>query len=202
MVGDDGPTHNGPFDIAYLRAIPNITIMVPKDENELQHMLYTATFLRGPSSLRFSRGNAVGVGLDSEFRKLEIGKGEILNEGNDLLILGIGPILYDAMQVAEELNLNPTIINARFAKPIDEELILKYAKKFKKIITLEEGTINGGFGSAILELLEKNNIKADVKRIGIPDEFIEHAKPDIQKKLAGIDKESIKKTIREFLNIK
>ena len=101
LVGDDGPTHNGPFDIAYFRAVPNITIMVPKDENELQHMLYTATLLKGPCSLRYPRGNAVGVGLDSELRKLEIGKGEILKEGKDLLILGVGPILYDSMQAIE-----------------------------------------------------------------------------------------------------
>ena len=199
LVGDDGPTHNGPFDIAYFRAIPNITIMVPKDENELQHMLYTATFIKGPCTLRYPRGNAIGVGLDPEFKKLEIGKGEILMEGNDLLILGVGPILYDAISVVEELKCNPTIINARFVKPLDEDLILKYARKIKNIITLEEGTVNGGFGSAIIELLEDKGIKANVKRIGIPDKFIEHGKPDIQKKLAGIDKESIKKKIQEFL---
>ncbi len=202
LVGDDGPTHNGPFDIAYFRAVPNVTIMVPKDENELQHMLYTATFIKGPCTLRYPRGNAVGVGLDSEFKKLEIGKGEILREGNDLLILGVGPILYDAISVVEELKCNPTIINARFVKPLDEELMLKYAKKIKNIITLEEGTVNGGFGSAIIELLEDKGIKANVKRIGIPDKFIEHGKPDIQKKLAGIDKESIKIAINEMLSKK
>ncbi|MBI2627437.1 1-deoxy-D-xylulose-5-phosphate synthase, partial [Candidatus Nomurabacteria bacterium] len=129
LVGDDGPTHNGPFDIAYFRAVPNITIMVPKDENELQHMLYTATFTKGPCSIRFARGSGIGVGLDAEFRKLEIGKGEILREGNDLLIVGVGPILYDAINVVEELKYNPTIINARFVKPLDENLILKYARK-------------------------------------------------------------------------
>ncbi len=202
LVGDDGPTHNGPFDIAYFRAIPNITIMVPKDENELQHMLYTATFINGPSCLRYPRGNGIGVGLDSEFRKLEVGKGEILRKGNDLLILGVGPILYDAISAVEEHKCNPTIINARFVKPLDEELILKYAKKIKNIITLEEATLNGGFGSAILELLQNKGIKANVKRIGIPDEFIEHGKPDIQKKIAGVDKESIKNAIINMLSKK
>ena len=202
LVGDDGPTHNGPFDIAYFRAIPNITIMVPKDENELQHMLYTATLLKGPCALRYPRGNGIGVGLDAEFRKLEIGKGEVIKEGKDLLILGIGPILYDAMQAIEEIKCSATIINARFVKPIDEELILRYARKFRRIITLEEAAINGGFGSAILELLNKNGIKTNVKMIGIPDNFIEHGKPDIQKKLAGIDRESIKNTIAEMLNRK
>ncbi|MAG91392.1 1-deoxy-D-xylulose-5-phosphate synthase [Candidatus Woesearchaeota archaeon] len=199
LVGDDGPTHNGPFDIAYFRLVPNITIMVPKDENELQHMLYTATLLQGPSTLRYPRGGGIGVGLDPELRELEIGKAEILEQGSDLLILGVGPILYDAMYAVEELKCNATIVNARFVKPLDEKVILKYANKIKNIITLEEGTINGGFGSAVLELLEDNGIKANVKRIGIPDKFIDHGKPDIQKKLAGIDKESIKKAIVEIL---
>ena len=202
LVGDDGPTHNGPFDIAYFRAIPNITIMVPKDENELQHMLYTATLLKGPCALRYPRGNGIGVGLDSEFRKLEMGKGEVINEGKDLLIIGIGPILYDAIDVVQELKCSAAIINARFAKPLDEELILRYAKKFKRIITLEEAAIKGGFGSAVLELLNKSGIKSNVKTIGIPDDFIEHGKPDIQKKLAGIDKESIRKAIQEILGKK
>ena len=202
LVGDDGPTHNGPFDIAYFRAIPNITIMVPKDENELQHMLYTATLLKGPCSLRYPRGNGIGVGLDPEFRKLEVGKGEILKHGNDLLILGVGPILYDVLESVKELKCNATIINARFVKPLDEELILKYARKIKNIITVEEATIAGGFGSAVLELIEDKGIKSNIRRIGIPDKFIEHGKPDIQKRLAGIDKESLKKTIKEILNKK
>ena len=202
LVGDDGPTHNGPFDIAYFRAIPNITIMVPKDEKELQHMLYTATFIKGPSAIRYPRGSGIGVGLDAEFRKLKVGKGEILKQGNDLLIMGVGPILYDAIHAVDELKVNATIINARFVKPLDEELILKYARKIKNIITLEEGTINGGFGSAVVELLEDKGIKSNVKRIGIPDKFIEHGKPDIQKKLAGIDKDGIKKAINEVLSEK
>ena len=199
LVGDDGPTHNGPFDIAYFRPIPNITIMVPKDENELQDMLYTATLLEGPCSLRYPRGAGIGVGLDSEFRKIPVGKGEVLKEGNDLLIIGVGPILYDAIEAVSSLKCNATVINARFVKPLDEELILKYAKKIKNIITLEEGTLSGGFGSAIIELLEDKGIKANVKRIGITDKFIEHGRPDIQKKLAGIDKESIKRVINEVL---
>ena len=200
LVGDDGPTHNGPFDIAYFRIVPNVTVMVPNDENELQHMLYTATLMNGPVALRYPRGNGIGVGLDSEFRKLEIGKGEILSQGKDLLILGIGPILYDAVAAVEELKYNATIINARFVKPLDEKLILTHARKIKNIITLEEAAIVGGFGSAVVELLEENGIKANVKRIGIPDKFIEHGKPDIQKKLAGIDKDSIKRAINDILS--
>ncbi len=202
LVGDDGPTHNGPFDIAYFRPIPNVTIMVPKNENELQHMLYTATLADGPCSLRYPRGGGIGVGLDPEFKKLEIGKGEILREGGDLLILGVGPILYDAINVVDELKCSATIVNARFVKPLDENLILELASKIKNIITLEEGTVTGGFGSAVLELLESKGVKANVKIIGVPDKFIEHGRPDIQKKLAGIDKESIKKTIVEMLDKK
>jgi 1-deoxy-D-xylulose-5-phosphate synthase len=198
FVGDDGPTHNGPFDIAYFRSIPNITIMVPKDENELQHMLYTATLLDSPGSLRYPRGGVVGIGLDSEFRKLEVGKGEILLKGDKLLIIGVGPILYDALEIFKEMKVDATVINSRFVKPLDKNLIIQYAKKIKNIITLEEGTLNGGFGSAVLELLEDKGIKAQVRRIGIPDNFIEHGRPDIQKKLAGIDKEGIKKVIQRM----
>jgi len=199
LVGDDGPTHNGPFDIAYFRSVPNITVMIPKDENELQHMLYTATQHSGPVSIRYPRGNGIGVGLDPELRKLEIGKAEIMQEGNDVLILGVGPILYTAKEAVEELKCSATIINARYAKPLDKDLILQHAKKINKIITLEEGTVNGGFGSAILELLQEHKINANVKRIGVPDKFIEHGKPDIQKKLSGIDKDSIKLVIDEIL---
>ena len=202
LVGDDGPTHNGPFDIAYLRLIPNMTIMVPKDENELQHMLYTATFIKGPCALRYPRGNAVGVGVDSELRKLEVGEGEVIRKGNEILIIGVGPILYDALQAVDENNISAAIINARFVKPLDEELILKYASKFDKIVTLEEGTVKGGFGSAILELLSEKGISSKVKIIGVPDKFIEHGKPDIQKKLCGIDKEGIKNLILEILGRK
>ena len=165
-------------------------------------MLYTATLQKGPCALRYPRGSGIGTGLDSEFRKLEIGKGEVMKEGNDLLILGVGPILYDAVHAAEELKCSAAIINARFVKPIDENLILKYAGRIKNIITLEEGTVNGGFGSAVSELLNKNKIKPNLKIVGIPDNFIEHGKPDIQKKLAGIDKESIKRAITEMLNKK
>ena len=199
LVGDDGPTHAGIFDIVYLRSIPNMTVMVPKNENELQHMLYTATFINGPSALRYPRGAGAGIKLDSEFKKIEIGTAEVLKEGNDILIIGVGPILYDAIDAVSELKCSVAIINARFVKPLDSNLILKYSKKINKIITLEEGTVVGGFGSAVIELLSDNGIKADVKRIGIPDKFIEHGKQSIQKKIAGIDKESIKKAISEII---
>ena len=199
FVGDDGPTHAGTFDNAFLRIIPNMTIMVPKDENELQHMLYTATFINGPSAIRYPRGNGMGVAIDQELKQLEIGKSEIMKEGKDVLIIGVGQILYDAAKACEEIGCNATIINARFVKPLDSEAIIKYAKKFKSIITLEESCSKGGFGSAVVELLNENKIKSDVHIIGIPDEFVEHGKPDIQKKIAGIDRESIKNKLRQIL---
>jgi 1-deoxy-D-xylulose-5-phosphate synthase len=195
LVGDDGPTHNGPFDIAYLRMIPNMTVMVPKDENELGHMLYTASQIEGPSSLRYPRGNGLGVALDQTLRPLDIGKAEILQRGKGLLIVGIGPILYDAMAAVKELGVKATIINARFVKPMDEELIVKEAKQHGHILTVEEAQAKGGFGSAVLELLNVHEIRTPVTMVGIPDQFIEHGKPAIQKKLAGIDKEAIKSMI-------
>lgn len=199
LVGDDGPTHNGPFDLAYLRTIPNMTIMVPKDENELQHMLYTSSLLNSPSAIRYPRGEGFGITLDKNFKKIPIGKAEILKKGNDLVIFGVGPIINFALQAANESKKNISVINLRFVKPLDEKLILSIAKKTKKIITIEEGTIKGGLGSAILELLEKNNVKADVEIIGIPDKFIEQAKQPKQLELCGLTKENILKTINKML---
>ncbi len=195
LVGDDGPTHNGPFDIAYLRMVPNMTVMVPKDENELGHMLYTASFIEGPSSLRYPRGNGLGIKIDESLQRLEIGKAEVMQKGKGLLIIGVGPMLYDAIAAVKELGVPATVVNARFVKPMDENLILVEAKQHGHILTLEEGQIAGGFGSAVLELLNSHNIKTPVTMVGIPDMFVEHGKPAIQKKLVGIDKESIKNTI-------
>ncbi len=195
LVGDDGPTHNGPFDIAYLRMIPHMTVMVPKDENELRHMLHTAATLKGPSSIRYPRGNGLGVALDQSLHALEVGKGEVMQKGKGLLIIGVGPMLYDAAAAVKEIGVPATIINARFVKPLDEELLLKEALQHGHILTLEEGQLAGGFGSAILELLNAHDVKVPVTMIGIPDMFIEHGKPSIQKKLAGIDRESIKNAI-------
>lgn len=195
LVGDDGPTHNGPFDIAYMRMIPNMVVMVPKDENELGHMLYTASKIEGPSSIRYPRGNGLGVAIDETLHQIEIGKAEVMQKERGLLIIGVGPMLYDAIAAVKELNVPATIINARFVKPLDGELILKEAKQHGHILTLEEGQKAGGFGSSILELLNEHHLKIPVTMAAIPDEFIEHGKPAIQKKLAGIDKDSIKSTI-------
>ncbi len=199
LVGDDGPTHNGPFDISYLRLIPNMTVMVPKDENELGHMLYTATYVNGPSSIRYPRGSGIGIGKDDALVKIPIGKAEVMKKGKDILIIGIGPILYEAMEAANEAKADATIINARFVKPLDEGLILSEAKKHSHIITIEEGASAGGFGSAVSELLARKRISTPLTILGVPDRFIEHGKPTIQKQLAGIDRESIKNAISHSL---
>lgn len=198
IVGDDGPTHHGCYDLSYLRLIPNIVIMAPKDENELQHMLYTASNHNSPIAIRYPRGEAVGVNLDNEFKNLEIGKAELIQDGTDALILTIGPTLHIAKQAIKEFP-NIALVNARFVKPLDENLILDLAKKKQNIITIEENCLNGGFGSAVSELLHKHNIKANVKSIGVPDKFIEHGSTDLLKKKIGLSKENIIKTIKEMI---
>ena len=200
LVGDDGPTHNGPFDLAYLRSIPNITIMVPKDENELQHMVYTAAnFEKGPIAFRFPRGNGLGVPLDQVSRNLPIGKGELLRAGKDAAIIVIGPLVYDALEAVKESGKNVAVFNARFVKPLDEAAILELAKRTKRLVIVEEGTVKGGLGSAIAELLALHSVHAAVKCIGVPDQFIEHASPNIQKELCGLTKKDILKTIKELV---
>ena len=179
LVGEDGATHQGLLDYSYLRSIPNIIVMAPKDENELQHMLKTAVGCGHPVSLRYPRGKGVGAILDGELKTLEIGKGEVLQEGSDLAIIAIGSVVNPALAAAKRLSeegINIKVINARFVKPLDEELILKTAATIKKIITVEENMLQGGFGSAVLELLaEKGVTGVRVKRLGIPDEFVKHA---------------------------
>jgi len=156
LVGEDGATHQGLLDYSYLRSIPNIIVMAPKNENELQHMLKTAISCGHPVSLRYPRGRGVGIDLDGELKTLEIGKGEVLKEGSDLAIIAIGSVVTSAVTAAEKLSkegLNIKVINARFVKPLDEELIIKTAETIKEIITIEENILQGGFGSAVLELL-------------------------------------------------
>lgn len=202
LVGEDGPTHHGPFDLSYLRNIPNIVVMAPKDENEFQHMLYTAANHNGPIAVRYPRACGLGIPLDEELKNIPIGKSEIIQEGKDILILAIGSCVSIAEEAAKELeknNISSTVVNARFVKPLDEAVITKLANKTPNIITIEENTIKGGFGSAILELLEKNNIKANVSRIGVPDRFIEQGPIDILKKNIGLTKENVVKTANNML---
>ncbi|MCL5290820.1 MAG: 1-deoxy-D-xylulose-5-phosphate synthase, partial [Firmicutes bacterium] len=199
LVGDDGPTHHGVFDIAYLRNIPNLVMMTPKDENELQHMMKTAVCYNGPVAIRYPRGNGEGVPLDGELQRLPIGKGEVLREGNDVLLIAVGNMVQEAMKAAKDLSaqgIEAAVINARFVKPLDEKLMLGYARRIKNVVTIEEHVLMGGFGSAVLELFEAAGLTdVKVKRIGIPDEFVEHGSQGILRKNYGLTAEGIVETV-------
>ena len=203
LVGDDGPTHHGVFDLSYLRHLPGITLMAPKDENELCHMLKTAIYSDAPMTLRYPRGAGYGVEMDAELKSLEIGRGEMLSEGRDLSIIAIGSTVYPALEAAETLRLNGIdagVINARFVKPLDADLILSSARKTGFIMTVEENALQGGFGSAVLELLYDNGMQdVKVKRLGIPDSFIEHGSQAQLRKDVGIDAAGIAAAAMEFM---
>ncbi len=182
LVGADGETHQGVFDIAFLRHIPNIVLMMPKDENEGQHMVKTALeYNDGPIAMRYPRGNGSGVEMDAEMKALPIGSWEVLREGQDATILTFGTTIPMAMEAAERLagqGINVKVVNARFIKPLDEEMLHGLMKKGAPILTIEEAVLQGGFGSAVLEFAADHRYKADIDRIGIPDEFIEHGNVD------------------------
>lgn len=191
IVGADGPTHQGMYDIAYLRCLPNMVLMAPKDEAELQQMLVTGiNHMDGPIALRYPRGNGYGVALMEEgWEPLPIGKAEVLRQGDDLLLLAYGSMVYPTLQAAEilrEHGIAATVVNARFAKPLDTELIIPLAKKLGRVVTVEEGCLIGGFGSAVLEALQEQDILVPVTRIGIPDILVEHATPDQSKAQLGL----------------
>lgn len=202
LVGADGPTHHGVFDLTYLRMIPGMTVMAPKDERELRNMLYTATMhKRGPIALRYPRGNALGVDTGS-FERIEIGKGEILKEGTDVAIIAIGNMVNNSLQAAmllEDEGINAEVINARFVKPLDSELLHDVFTRFKKIITIEDNTIVGGFGSAVNEFAVQHNFRNELLMHGIPDRFIEHAKPEELHAELKLDAKGIFEVTKEFL---
>ncbi|MSM41054.1 MAG: 1-deoxy-D-xylulose-5-phosphate synthase [Geobacter sp.] len=203
LVGDDGPTHHGTFDLSYLRHLPEMTVMAPKDENELQHMLKTALYSGRPISLRYPRGNGYGVPLDQELRELPIGKGEQLADGNDLAIVAIGSTVYPALEAAGLLGqrgIRASVINARFVKPLDRELILNAASRTGLLVTVEENALQGGFGTAVLELLaDEGRTDIRVKRIGIPDRFIEQGSQSQLREDLGLDATGIAATCEAFL---
>ena len=191
IVGADGPTHQGLYDIAYLRCIPNMVLMAPKDEAELQRMIVTGIdHTDSPIAVRYPRGSGYGVPLMEEgIEPLPIGKAEILRQGDDLLMLGYGSMVYPTLQTAEILSehgIEATVINARFAKPLDEALIHPLAKQIGRVVTLEEGCLMGGFGSAIAESLIDAQIAVPMLRLGVPDELVDHAKPDQSKITLGL----------------
>lgn len=196
LVGDDGYTHHGVFDYAYLRSIPNMTIMAPKDENELQHMLKTALDFDGPVSVRYPRGSGVGVALDTQWQDLSIGKAEVLRTGKDVCFWAIGSMVQTALDAAELLEaqgISAGVVNMRFAKPLDVELLREHAQSYGKIITLEEGVLAGGVGSAVLEELNANNLleQCEVRCFGIPDEFVMHGDKKLLFRDLGLDTPTI-----------
>lgn len=201
IVGDDGSTHHGVFDLSYLRSIPNMTIMAPKDENEFRNMLFTALDFNGPIAIRYPRGKSVGVPMDKEYKKIPIGEAEILTTGNDLLMLAIGSRVQPALEACKELEkdgYSVSVINCRFVKPLDPRLH-EIAAKVGKVLIVEENTSYGGFGSAVLEsFIDYGLFGVKIKRIGLPDKFIEHGPQELLREKYGISRKDIVKEAREL----
>jgi len=212
LVGQDGATHQGAFDISYLRVVPNFVVMAPKDENELQHMIKTAiTYQAGPIAFRYPRGEVVGVPLDKELHCLPIGKGELLNaetltdeETLDVCLVGFGYGVQSALaaqKILAEKGLKTAVLNARFVKPLDETLILSWARKSRLLVTVEENSVQGGFGSAVLELLHRENCLRETLVIGMPDRFIDHASPKQQREQCALDPAGIARQVLERASV-
>jgi 1-deoxy-D-xylulose-5-phosphate synthase len=203
LVGADGPTHHGTFDLAYLRIIPGMVIMAPKDEAELRNMVYTAAeHCDGPVAVRYPRGSALGVKLEPGFTKIEIGRAEVLSHGEDVAILAVGSMVNyaeKASAILAESGINCELINVRFIKPLDTKLFDDVASRFDKVVTLEENNLAGGFGSAILEYFSDQKYKNDILRIGIPDKFIDHGTQSELHKQIEIDPAGIVSRITSFL---
>lgn len=200
IVGSDGPTHQGLYDIAYLRCLPNMVVMAPKDEAELQRMLVTGiNYTDGPIAMRYPRGNGYGVPLlEAGWEPIEIGKSEVLRRGDDVLIVAYGTMVHPALQTADiltEHGIKATVVNARFVKPLDTETIIPLAREIGKVVTLEEGCLQGGFGTAILEALADAKLQVPVTRIGVPDILVEHATPDESKQSLGLTSPQIAERI-------
>ena len=198
LVGADGPTHAGSFDLTYLRCIPNMTVMTPSDENECRQMLYTAFQMDSPSAVRYPRGTGIGVTPIKEMKALKIGLGEICRKGEKIAILAFGSMLKPSLEAAEELNA--TVANMRFVKPLDDDLILSLAENHDLLVTIEENTIMGGAGSAVLESLESKGISTSVLQLGLPDTFIDQGDPVQMLVDCGRDKIGIIKAIRNKLS--
>jgi 1-deoxy-D-xylulose-5-phosphate synthase len=189
LSGDDGPTHHGLFDIAYLRGIPDLVLMAPKDEDELADMMKTALDVPGPCAIRYPRGAVVGVQRKPEPVSLPIGKAEVLADGSDVAILGLGPMTAMAQQLATRLEregYSAAVINPRFVKPVDRDMIAAYARRVAAFVTFEDHVKMGGFGSVVLETLEELGMDVPVVRIGWPDQFIEHGKIDALRAKYGV----------------
>jgi len=198
LVGEDGPTHSGNYDLAFLRCIPNMVIAVPADENETRKLLTTAFMHQGPVAVRYPRGCGINSQIDSELKPLEIGKGRLINKReSEVIVINFGALFGTAEKVAQELEA--TLIDMRFVKPLDEVLLAEYTKAKKIIVTIEDGAISGGAGSAVNEWVQENNIKAQTIICGIPDEFIEHASREEMIEMAGLDTKSIIAKVKKYL---
>lgn len=201
LVGADGPTHQGQYDISYLRCVPNFTVMAPKDEAELQRMLVTCIGHAGPTALRIPRGEGEGVPLLEEgWQPLEIGRAEQLAEGDDLLIVAYGAMVAPAMATAgllQEQGVRAAVVNARFLRPLDESLLVPMARRIGRVVTMEEGCLAGGFGSAVLEAFQDQGLLVPVFRIGIPDQLVDHASPDESKRALGLTPAQMSERILE-----
>ena len=189
LVGADGPTHAGSFDFSFLRCLPNTTVMAPADENECRQMLYTAFSLNTPSSVRYPRGAGPGVAIEPRMRAIPLGKGEIRREGRRIALLAFGSMLQPALEAAEELNA--TVANMRFVKPLDDALVLQLALSHDLLVTIEENTVQGGAGSAVVESLLQQQVTTAVLQLGLPDRFIEHGDPAQMLVECGLDKAGI-----------
>ena len=204
IVGADGPTHHGLLDIAYLRSYPNIILMAPKDEAEMRDMMLTAIEHPGPAALRYPRGNGNGVDITNSPKKIEVGKGEIIRDGRDVAILAYGSMVYPAIEAGKNLEksgIDAAVVNARFVKPLDSELILSLARSINIFLTIEDAYLAGGFGSAVLELLEQNGLSAKIKvvRMGVPDQIVTHGDPKILLAKYGLDADGIYAKVVETL---
>ncbi|MCP3890908.1 MAG: 1-deoxy-D-xylulose-5-phosphate synthase [Desulfobulbaceae bacterium] len=203
VVGDDGPTHHGVFDLSFLSFIPNMVIMAPKDEDELRHMLFTAVNHNGPTAIRYPRGAGHDVELSEKLQPLEIGKGELLAEGDDILLLPIGNRVYSALKAADglkKIGIGAAVINPRFVKPLDGDLIAHWARHTSKMITIEDNVRQGGFGSSVLELLSRSDLSGVKTRLlGHPDNFVEHGPQKTLWKNSGIDAPSIIQTAIQLM---
>ena len=198
LVGEDGPTHHGVFDLSYLRSIPNMTVMAPADENELVQMLHTAFTLEGPVAIRYPRGVGLGIPLTSPYQVLPAGRGVMLQEGQDLAVIGIGRGTALGRELVErlaQLGINASLADARYVKPLDRQLICHLACTHKYLVTIEDNVVSGGFGSAVLEVLQEERLQADLLRVGIPDEFVEHGRVDVLFEYLDMSPEAIMELI-------
>jgi len=195
IVGDDGKTHQGTFDLSYLTLVPNLIVSAPRDENELQHLLYTAMESKHPMAIRYPRGVGVGVDMENQLQSVPVGKGEMLRDGEDVAIIAIGTMVAPALEAAQDLasrGIEAAVVNARFAKPLDSELIVDMVSRIKRVVTLEENTLSGGFGSSVIDLLQQSGVSGVlVKTIGLPDDFIEQGTPGVLRSKYGLDASGI-----------